>query len=36
VKAFGGVEGIRRAGLEELMAVPGITRKLAERVKAEL
>jgi excinuclease ABC subunit C len=36
VRAFGDVEAIRKAGLEELMTVPGISRELAERVKAEL
>lgn len=34
--AFGGLEGIRRASVEDLAAVPGISRELAERVKAEL
>jgi excinuclease ABC subunit C len=36
VRAFGDVGGIRRAGVEELSAVKGISRELAERVKAEL
>jgi excinuclease ABC subunit C len=36
LKAFGDVDGIRRAGVEELSAIPGITRELAERVKSEL
>jgi len=30
---FGSLDGIRRAGVEELAAVPGMTRELAERVK---
>jgi excinuclease ABC subunit C len=34
--AFGDVEGIRRAAVEQLTAVPGISRELAERVKSEL
>lgn len=34
---FGGdIERVRRASIEELMAVPGVTRKLAERVKEAL
>ncbi len=36
LQAFGGLEGIRRASVEDLAAVPGISRELAERVKAEL
>jgi excinuclease ABC subunit C len=36
IKAFGNIEGVRNAELDELAAVPGITRELAERVKAEL
>jgi excinuclease ABC subunit C len=36
LRAFGDLEGIRQAGIEELSAVPGITRELAERLKAEL
>lgn len=36
IRAFGDVEAIRRARLEELMSIPGISRELAERVKAEL
>jgi excinuclease ABC subunit C len=36
LKAFGDVEGIRKASLEELKAVPGLTKEVAERVKAEL
>jgi excinuclease ABC subunit C len=34
---FGGdIERVRRASIEELMAVPGITRNIAERVKEAL
>jgi len=36
LKSFGDIEGIRNAKIEELVGVPGITRALAERVKAEL
>jgi excinuclease ABC subunit C len=36
IKAFGDVGGIRQANIEDLMAVPGINRELAERVKSEL
>jgi excinuclease ABC subunit C len=36
IRAFGDLEGIRRAKVEDLMAIPGINRGLAERVKAEL
>jgi excinuclease ABC subunit C len=36
LRAFGDVDGIRRAGIEEITAIPGITRELAERVKSEL
>jgi excinuclease ABC subunit C len=36
VQAFGDVDGIRQASIEELMAVRGISRPLAERVKSEL
>jgi len=36
IRVFGDVERIRRAKVEELMQVPGISRGLAERVKAEL
>ena len=31
---FGSMENIRRAGIEELTAVPGISKKIAERIKA--
>jgi excinuclease ABC subunit C len=33
LKAFGSLDGIRAASLEELLAVPGMTRKAAQRVK---
>ncbi len=36
LQVFGDVEAIRAAQLEELMAVPGINRDLAQRVKTEL
>ncbi|OGO17838.1 MAG: excinuclease ABC subunit C [Chloroflexi bacterium RBG_16_48_8] len=36
LKSFGDIESIRNAKVEELASVPGITRSLAERVKAEL
>lgn len=36
IKAFGDVGAIRRARLEELMAVPGISREIAERLKSSL
>lgn len=36
IRTFGSLEGIRQAPLEDLMAIPGITRDLAERVKAGL
>jgi excinuclease ABC subunit C len=36
LKAFGDLEGIREATVEELAAVPGLTNKVAERVKTEL
>jgi excinuclease ABC subunit C len=36
IRAFGSVEGIRQAAVEDLMSIPGITRALAERVKAGL
>jgi excinuclease ABC subunit C len=34
LKKFGSVRGIKEASAEELMEVPGMTRQLAERVKA--
>lgn len=36
LRTFGDLEGIRQAKVEELMAIPGVTKSLAERVKAEL
>ena len=36
LKAFGDLESIRNADVEELSAVPGITPSLAELVKAGL
>ncbi|HEY42770.1 MAG TPA: excinuclease ABC subunit UvrC [Anaerolineae bacterium] len=36
LRTFGDLEGIRHAGVEELMAIPGVTKSLAERIKAEL
>ncbi len=33
LKAFGSLEGIRRASIDEIAAVPGMTRKLAEELK---
>jgi excinuclease ABC subunit C len=36
LKAFGDINAIRAAKVEELMEIPGLSRELAERVKAEL
>jgi excinuclease ABC subunit C len=36
LKQFGSLEGVRRATIEELAAVPGMTRKAAEDLKASL
>ncbi|HMK09668.1 MAG TPA: excinuclease ABC subunit UvrC, partial [Anaerolineales bacterium] len=36
LRAFGDVERIRRAPVEELMGVPGISRQMAQRVKSAL
>ncbi len=36
IRSFGDVTAIRQASVEALMAVPGISRQLAERVKSEL
>jgi excinuclease ABC subunit C len=36
IRVFGDVDQIRQAKVEDLMEVPGISRGLAERVKAEL
>ncbi|MGP1667788.1 MAG: helix-hairpin-helix domain-containing protein, partial [Rhodanobacter sp.] len=36
LKAFGGMQGVEAAGIEELMKVNGINRSLAERIYASL
>jgi len=36
INAFGSLEGIRNASIEELAAVPGMTRKAAEEIKGLL
>jgi excinuclease ABC subunit C len=36
IKAFNNVESIKNASLEEIVAIPGITPTIAERLKAEL
>ena len=36
LKAFGSIEGIRRASVDELAAVPGMTRPVAERLLQQL
>lgn len=36
IKAFKDLDGIRTAAIDQLILVPGITREVAERVKAEL
>lgn len=36
IRSFGDVAAIRQASVEALMAVPGISRQLAEKVKSEL
>ncbi|HVF34814.1 MAG TPA: excinuclease ABC subunit UvrC [Candidatus Saccharimonadia bacterium] len=36
LKHFGGLAGVQRAGVEELMQVPGINRGIAERIYAAL
>jgi excinuclease UvrABC nuclease subunit len=33
VRQFGSLKGIREASIDDLAASPGMTRKLAERVK---
>ncbi len=35
LKAFGGLRGVARAGVEDLTRIPGISPKLAERIYAE-
>jgi excinuclease ABC subunit C len=32
LKAFGGIDGIKRAGIEQLSQVPGMNKKAAEAV----
>jgi excinuclease ABC subunit C len=32
LKAFGGLQGVRRSGIDDLVAVKGISRALAERI----
>jgi excinuclease ABC subunit C len=29
---FGGIQGVRKAGIEELMGIPGINQQLAKRI----
>ncbi len=29
---FGGIQGVRKAGVEELMGIPGISLQLAKRI----
>ena len=36
LRTFGNAEGVRRATLEELTRVPGVTPALAERIKEHL
>jgi excinuclease ABC subunit C len=36
IKVFGDLDGVRQAKVKDLMAVPGVSRDLAERIKAEL
>ncbi len=36
IKAFGSIEGIQKANVEDVAAIPGITRAIAERIKAEI
>jgi excinuclease ABC subunit C len=36
MRQFGSVRGIKNAGLEELAAVPGMTRASAEKLKENL
>ena len=36
IKRFGSVAGVRRATIEELASVPGISRALAERIHQHL
>jgi excinuclease ABC subunit C len=36
VKSFGGLEGLKAASVEDLQRVPGVTQKMAERIRALL
>lgn len=36
LKAFGSLDGIREASVDELAAIPGMTRKSAEELKSLL
>ena len=36
LKAFGSIDGIRAASVEQLAAVPGMTKKSAEEIKGLL
>jgi excinuclease ABC subunit C len=36
IKTFGSIEGLRKAKMEDIAAIPGMTRAIAERVKSEL
>ncbi len=36
LKAFGSIEGVRKASVDELAAVPGMTRPVAERLRQQL
>ncbi len=36
LRVFGSVKGIKAASIDELAAVPGMTRRLAQLVKAQL
>jgi len=36
LKAFGSIEGVRQASVDELAAVPGMTRPVAERLRQQL
>jgi excinuclease ABC subunit C len=36
IQVFGDLEGVRQAKVKDLMAIPGVSRDLAERIKVEL
>jgi len=36
LRRFGSVEGVRKATLDELISLPGMTRPVAERLQAAL